>query len=657
MDAKGRNGRQNGGVNDSDYNANYHAVIPVSHQSTFNGYFLADTMDFAVQLIPGHPDLQAVAFPLGIARPGRDVTYKIIARNVGTDTLSGDVIYHIPDVSSLNWMLPLGGVFQGDSIVWNYSQLPPFGEKIFTVDINVDSMVNGGQHIFSRTILRPVAGDETPADNEFVTSQEVRASYDPNDKWVSHETVTNAHLADSTYLVYRIRFQNTGNDAAFNIVIRDTLSPFLDWSTFQMIDASHAWELESREQRYLEWQFINILLPDSHVNEPASHGYILFRIRPFGNVQLGDVIENSASIYFDFNVPVKTNTIASTVFYGAYVEADPQWFCNGDSVMLHLYHLGNIDSLNQTYILLSDSAGSFVLSDTIGRSPGDTLLSYMVPFSLERGCDYQVKAVSTSPFTDGSVRSMHVNVGSPQVEIITAPPFEFCDGESLSLSSNSESCYSYQWFDQSDAIINEISSQLSVTNTEDYYVVASNQCGIDTSNRVTVTVHPLPDVSFDTTYTLCHDQSSFTLSGGAPSGGDYSGTGVTVNSFSATSAGLGTHNISYVYIDNNGCSDTAWAQVEVEVCGGIAGDPSASLGMTVWPNPADDVVYVEWEGIGEAEVRVWSVTGKLMLNIEHRLTKVVPIAIGIRTDQWPAGVYVIEVRSAGGLFREKVVVE
>jgi hypothetical protein len=58
----------------------------------------------------------------------------------------------------------------------------------------------------------------------------------------------------------------------------------------------------------MEFKFDNILLPDSNINEPMSHGYISYRIKPKSTLITGDTIRNSASIYFDFNPPIITNT-------------------------------------------------------------------------------------------------------------------------------------------------------------------------------------------------------------------------------------------------------------------------------------------------------------------------------------------------------------
>ena len=54
-------------------------------------------------------------------------------------------------------------------------------------------------------------------------------------------------------------------------------------------------------------RFNSIKLADSLHNEPMSHGYFSYRIKPFSTLVIGDTVKNSASIYFDFNPPVKTN--------------------------------------------------------------------------------------------------------------------------------------------------------------------------------------------------------------------------------------------------------------------------------------------------------------------------------------------------------------
>ncbi len=139
-------------------------------------------------------------------------------------------------------------------------------------------------------------------------------SFDPNDKQGFPNGYGEEHLiAPGTDIEYLIRFQNTGTDTAFTVVIRDTLSQFLDPTSLEPGASSHPYRMEVYGHGILKFRFDNIMLPDSNVNEPASHGYVKFRAKQRPNIALGSVIENRAGIYFDFNEPVLTNTTFHTI--------------------------------------------------------------------------------------------------------------------------------------------------------------------------------------------------------------------------------------------------------------------------------------------------------------------------------------------------------
>lgn len=144
--------------------------------------------------------------------------------------------------------------------------------------------------------------------------QENIGAFDPNDKNAFPNGYQDAHyLEPNTEILYHIRFQNTGTDTAFNIVVLDTLSELLDVATFVPLVSSHPYELEVVDANILKYSFSNIMLPDSNINEAGSHGFFKFSIRQQPDVALGSVIENSAAIYFDFNEPVITNTYFHTI--------------------------------------------------------------------------------------------------------------------------------------------------------------------------------------------------------------------------------------------------------------------------------------------------------------------------------------------------------
>src|SRR5205823_7127966 len=48
-------------------------------------------------------------------------------------------------------------------------------------------------------------------------------------------------------------------------------------------------------------------------NEPLSHGYVQFKVKLKTGLTNGTLIHNSGNIYFDFGVPVTTNTTENQI--------------------------------------------------------------------------------------------------------------------------------------------------------------------------------------------------------------------------------------------------------------------------------------------------------------------------------------------------------
>jgi len=110
--------------------------------------------------------------------------------------------------------------------------------------------------------------------------------------------------------MYTIRFQNTGNDVAYDVVIRDTLDTNLDLESFNVLGSSHADKLQTNmtEEGILTFEFRNIFLPDSTSNLEGSQGYVTYMINAIDGLAENTPISNSAGIYFDLNPPILTNT-------------------------------------------------------------------------------------------------------------------------------------------------------------------------------------------------------------------------------------------------------------------------------------------------------------------------------------------------------------
>jgi uncharacterized repeat protein (TIGR01451 family) len=144
-----------------------------------------------------------------------------------------------------------------------------------------------------------------------IDCQENIGSYDPNDKRAfpgGVEIGGKHYIEPNQRISYHIRFQNTGTDTAFTVVIEDQIDPNLDLSALKLEASSHPYSLEITPLRELVFTFKDIKLVDSLTNEPLSHGFVSFSIDQLPNLPVGTQIDNQAAIFFDFNLPIYTNT-------------------------------------------------------------------------------------------------------------------------------------------------------------------------------------------------------------------------------------------------------------------------------------------------------------------------------------------------------------
>ncbi len=133
-------------------------------------------------------------------------------------------------------------------------------------------------------------------------------SYDPNDKQgLPTGYGAQQYIKPGVDIEYLIRFQNTGTDTAFTVVIRDTLSAWLDPGSVVPGASSHPYRFDYYGDGFLKFVFDPIALPDSNVNVAGSQGFVSFRVKQMPDVPLQTDIYNRAAIYFDFNEPVITN--------------------------------------------------------------------------------------------------------------------------------------------------------------------------------------------------------------------------------------------------------------------------------------------------------------------------------------------------------------
>jgi len=80
----------------------------------------------------------------------------------------------------------------------------------------------------------------------------------------------------------------------------------------QIINASHPYTLEILNGKILKFTFNNIRLSYDSTST-TSKGYIAYKIKARTDVAVGNTIDNTANIFFDYNQPIRTNTAQAKI--------------------------------------------------------------------------------------------------------------------------------------------------------------------------------------------------------------------------------------------------------------------------------------------------------------------------------------------------------
>ncbi len=294
---------------------NFYTATPAVHNVSFSSFYETDSLNnFAFQPAGIFNDLCVDITPMGAFRSGRNAYYIIDYINKGTTTLSPTVVFYPDSNLVFLYSSPTPSMITSDSIVYSFGPLSPFQSGQITISVSVDQGLPIGTLVFSRTLILPVVGDDNPVCNQSNWEVYTVGSWDPNDILVNRGSISDIEIPSSPDLEYIIRFQNTGNDTAFYIRIDNEISEDLLVNEIEFVSSSHLCDIEYQNyESTLKFTFPNILLPDSNVNEPQSHGFVRYKIKPNSALLAGDSITNSARITFDYNTPVVTNNAVTQI--------------------------------------------------------------------------------------------------------------------------------------------------------------------------------------------------------------------------------------------------------------------------------------------------------------------------------------------------------
>lgn len=285
------------------------------------------TCDLSIPLGQVHC-VEAHAFPDSLCLPPNQ-NWDGSSIDVSASCRSDTVFFNIGNFGEGNMSAPLNYIVIEDQIILHEKSfqleqgaylidtIVGFSERRYTM-LAQQSEGSPGNAFPNVTMVNCVASSlgvsvDLPADpgSPFrgIHCQENIDSYDPNDKrgWpmgFGEEQI----IFPNTEIEYMIRFQNTGTDTAYKVVISDPLPTTLDVTSLSLGASSHPYNWSIEDNNSLTFTFNNILLPDSTTNLEASQGFVSFTLQQQADLALGTTITNTAAIYFDFNDPIYTNT-------------------------------------------------------------------------------------------------------------------------------------------------------------------------------------------------------------------------------------------------------------------------------------------------------------------------------------------------------------
>ncbi len=183
-----------------------------------------------------------------------------------------------------------------------------------------------------------------------------------------------------------------------------------------------------------------------------------------------------------------------------------------------------------------------------------------------------------------------------------------------------------------------------------YTYVDGNGCEGEAS--ADITVNPTPAVTFGAIEDLCIYDAAITLVA-TPTGGTFTGPGVTGTSFDPATAGLGAHNVIYDYEDGNGCMATVLQSVVVGEC--LSVDENELENLVIMPNPAHDFIIVSYNG-DEAltQLTLLSDDGKV---VSTRVLSGTGFNEQIEVSSLAKGIYFVRLTGENNLITKKVIVQ
>ncbi|MGE4345877.1 MAG: T9SS type A sorting domain-containing protein [Flavobacteriaceae bacterium] len=346
-------------------NPSYFNVTPVTETVVFtDNDNNEEIVNFCITPNGVHNDLEVVVAPITPAVPGFEATYKIVYRNKGNQVMSQDYglnfFYNQQLTSFVSASVAPDTQGQG-GLNWNYEDLMPFESREILVTMQINpptdpvNPVNIDDELIFTSVISPQTDDENVLDNTFIFNQTVIGSYDPNDiTCIEGDIIEPEYIGEELH--YLIRFENTGNYYAENVVVAMEIDEEkYDMTSVRLLNTSHNANAQIKDN-VLEVFFNQIML------DSGGHGNILLVMKSINTLSEGDSVQSKADIYFDYNYPIITND-AVTIFQATASIED-----NIQNIDLKFYPNPTTDYFNITSEALIQSVELYDVSGRLVRT-------------------------------------------------------------------------------------------------------------------------------------------------------------------------------------------------------------------------------------------------------------------------------------------------
>jgi hypothetical protein len=253
--------------------------------------------------------------------------------------------------------------------------------------------------------------------------------------------------------------------------------------------------------------------------------------------------------------------------------------------------------------------------------------------------------------TNGCFDSTSITIGEPAIltavidSVFNPTGCSAADGMIYITANGGTTAYNYLWTNSS---IIEDQSGLSA-GSYSCTITDANGCTTMVDTSLVDPAPPVVTVSIDTV--LCVSNAPYVLTEGNPSGGIWSGTSISGNSFDPA-IGVGSYVLTYTYTAPNGCTGSGSDTMTVDACIGISENPSAAT-WSAYPNPTYGNITLISNGNDNKDhlVEVYAADGKLVRSEMHAAGE--PVEVNMTT--FAEGIYMIRITTGTAVSTVRVI--